>query len=117
MIPIARELADLNFALCATEGTLAALAEAGLPAERVFKVNEGHPDAVEWMEAGRIQLVINTPLGGQSHYDEAAMRATALKLGIPCLTTLSASAAAVEGIRARQEGRAGIAALQEYHRG
>ena len=117
VIPIARELADLNFALCATEGTLAALAEAGLPAERVFKVNEGHPDAVEWMEAGRIQLVINTPLGGQSHYDEAAMRATALKLGIPCLTTLSASAAAVEGIRARQEGRAGIAALQEYHRG
>jgi len=117
LIPIARELADLKFALCATEGTRAALAEAGLPAERVFKVNEGHPNAIEWMEAGRIQLVINTPLGGQSHYDEAAMRATALRLGIPCLTTLSASAAAVEGIRARQEGRAGIAALQEYHRG
>jgi carbamoyl-phosphate synthase large subunit len=68
------------------------------------------------MEGGRIQLVINTPLGGQSHYDEAAIRATALRLGIPCLTTLSASAAAVEGIRARQEGTTGVAALQEYHR-
>jgi carbamoyl-phosphate synthase large subunit len=117
VIPIARELADLKFELCATEGTRAALAEAGLPAERVLKVDEGHPNAVEWMEAGRIQLVINTPLGGRSHYDEAAIRASALRLGIPCLTTLSASAAAVEGIRARQEGTTGVAALQEYHRG
>jgi carbamoyl-phosphate synthase large subunit len=117
LIPIARELADLKFTLCATEGTREALAEAGLESERVFKVNEGHPNAVEWMETGRIQLVINTPLGGQSHHDEAMMRAAALRLGIPCLTTLSASAAAVEAIRARQEGRAGIATLQEYHRG
>jgi carbamoyl-phosphate synthase large subunit len=117
VIPIARELADLKFALCATEGTREALAEAGLPAERVYKVREGHPNAVEWMEEGRIQLVINTPLGGTSHYDEAAIRAAALRLGIPCLTTLSASAAAVEGIRARQEEATGVAALQEYHRG
>jgi carbamoyl-phosphate synthase large subunit len=117
LIPIARELADLKFTLCATEGTQAALAEAGLAAEKVFKVNEGHPNAVEWMESGRIQLVINTPLGGKSHYDEASIRAAALRLQIPCLTTLSASAAAVEAIRARQEERTGIAALQEYHRG
>jgi carbamoyl-phosphate synthase large subunit len=68
------------------------------------------------MEAGEIQLVINTPLGGKSHYDEAAIRATALRLGIPCLTTLSASAAAVEGIRALQEERSEVAPLQEYYR-
>ncbi|MCA1580116.1 MAG: carbamoyl-phosphate synthase large subunit [Acidobacteria bacterium] len=116
LLPIARELADLKFALCATEGTAAALAAAGIPAERVLKVNEGHPNAVEEMRAGRIQLVINTPLGGASHYDEAAIRAAALALGIPCLTTLSASAAAVEGIRALQEERTGVASLQEYHR-
>ena len=116
LIPIARELADLRFELCATEGTQAALADAGLAAARVFKVNEGHPNAVDRMEAGEIQLIINTPLGGASHYDEAAIRAAALRLGIPCLTTLSASAAAVEGIRARQEGATGVSALQEYHR-
>jgi carbamoyl-phosphate synthase large subunit len=116
LIPIARELADLKFELCATEGTAQALQEAGLAAERVFKVNEGRPNAVDRMEAGEIQLVINTPLGGKSHYDEAAIRTTALRLGIPCLTTLSASAAAVEGIRARQEETTGVAALQEYHR-
>ena len=116
-IPIARELADLGFTLCATEGTRAALEGAGLPAERVFKVNEGHPNAVDRMEAGDIQLVINTPLGRESHFDEAAIRSAALRLGIPCLTTLSASAAAVEGIRALQEGAGGVQALQEYHRG
>jgi carbamoyl-phosphate synthase large subunit len=117
-IPIARELADLGFALCATEGTKAALEAAGLSAERVYKVNEGHPSAVDRMEAGDIQLVINTPLGRESHFDEPAIRAAALRLGIPCLTTLSASAAAVEAIRALQEGTTGgVAALQEYHRG
>ena len=116
-VPIARELADLGFTLCATEGTRAALEAAGLSAERVFKVNEGHPNAVDRMEAGDIQLVINTPLGRESHFDEPAIRAAALRLGIPCLTTLSASAAAVEGIRSLQEEAGGVAALQEYHRG
>ncbi|MDQ6892916.1 MAG: carbamoyl-phosphate synthase large subunit [Acidobacteriota bacterium] len=117
VIPIARELVDLGFPLCATEGTQKALLEAGLPAERVWKVNEGHPNAVEEMREGRIQLVINTPLGGASHYDEAAIRAAALQLGIPCLTTLSASAAAVEGIRSLQEETMTVGSLQEYHRG
>jgi carbamoyl-phosphate synthase large subunit len=116
LIPIARELADLGFRLCATEGTREALAHSGLEAERVFKVNEGNPNAVDRMEAGEIQLVVNTPLGGESHYDEAAIRAAALRLQIPCLTTLSAAAAAVEGIRAWREEATGVAALQEYHR-
>ena len=115
-MPIARELKDLGFRLCATEGTRRALGEAGLDAELVLKVNEGKPNAVDRMEAGEIQLIVNTPLGGQSHYDEAAIRAAALRLGIACLTTLSASAAAVEGIRARQEGTTGVSPLQDYHR-
>ncbi|MEP6471195.1 MAG: carbamoyl-phosphate synthase large subunit [Acidobacteriota bacterium] len=116
LIPIARELADLGFRLCATEGTREALRRSGLDADRVFKVNEGSPNAVDRMEAGEIQLVINTPFGGESHYDEAAIRAAALRLQIPCLTTLSAAAAAVEGIRARREEATGVAPLQEYHR-
>ena len=116
LLPIARELADLGFRLCATEGTRDALSQSGLEAELVYKVNEGSPNAVQRMESGEIQLVINTPLGGESHYDEAAIRAAALRLRIPCLTTLSAAAAAVEGIRARREEATGVAALQEYHR-
>ena len=86
-------------------------------AEPVFKVNEGSPNAVDRMEAGEIQMVINTPLGSSSRFDEAAIRAAALRLSIPCLTTLSAATAAVEGIRSRQEEATGVAPLQEYHRG
>ncbi len=117
VIPIGRELKDLGFALCATEGTSQALREAGVDAERVYRVNEGSPNAVDRMEAGEIQLVVNTPLGRGSRFDEAAIRAAALRLSIPCLTTLSAATAAVEGIRARQEEATSVASLQEYHRG
>ena len=117
VIPIGKELRDLGFTLCATEGTREALSEAGVEAERIYKVNEGSPNAVDRMEAGEIQLVINTPLGKESRFDEAAIRAAALRLSIPCLTTLSAATAAVEGIRARQEGATSVASLQEYHRG
>ena len=117
VVPIGRELADLGFSLCATRGTLEALREAGVAAEPVFKVNEGSPNAVERMEAGEIQMIINTPLGRASHFDEAAIRAAALRLSIPCLTTLSAATAAVEGIRSRQEEATSVAPLQEYHRG
>ncbi len=116
VIPIGRELRDLGFVLCATEGTREALREAGVDAEHVFKVNEGSPNAVDRMEAGDIQLVVNTPLGSESRFDEAAIRAAALRLSIPCLTTLSAATAAVEGIRAWQEEATGVAPLQEYHR-
>jgi carbamoyl-phosphate synthase large subunit len=117
VVPIGRELADLGFILCATEGTREALREGGVEAEPVFKVNEGSPNAVERMEAGEIQMVINTPLGKASRFDEAAIRAAALRLSIPCLTTLSAATAAVEGIRSRQEEATSVAPLQEYHRG
>jgi carbamoyl-phosphate synthase large subunit len=113
--PIARELSALGFRLYATEGTAAHLSGAGLAATSIFKVNEGRPNAVDRMDAGEIQMVINTPLGKLSHYDEAAIRAAALRLNIPCLTTLSAAAAAVEAIRALQERATDVAALQEFH--
>jgi carbamoyl-phosphate synthase large subunit len=116
VVTIGRELKDLGFELCATEGTREALLQAEIPAERVYKVNEGSPNAVDRMEGGEIQLIINTPLGGPSRFDDAAIRAAALRLSIPCLTTLSAATAAVEGIRARQEEATGVASLQEYHR-
>jgi carbamoyl-phosphate synthase large subunit len=116
VVAIGKELEDLGFSLCATEGTSEALRQAGVSAERVYKVNEASPNAVDRMEAGEIQLVINTPLGGVSRFDEAAIRAAALRLSIPCLTTLSAATAAVEGIRARQEEATSVASLQEYHR-
>jgi carbamoyl-phosphate synthase large subunit len=117
VVPIARELAALGFQILATRGTVDVLEAAGVQAERVFKVNEGRPNVVDHMLNGRVQLIINTPLGHASHWDEAAMRRNALPLGIPLITTLSGAAAAVEGIRAIQQEKLGVISLQELHGG
>ena len=111
--PIAREL-GAGFRPTRRRGPRH-LSGAGISATSIFKVNEGRPNAVDRMDAGEIQMVINTPLGKLSHYDEAAIRAAALRLNIPCLTTLSAAAAAVEAIHAPQERATEVAALQEFH--
>jgi len=112
-IPIARELLALGFSLAATAGTERALARAGLTARRVLKVNEGRPNVVDHMINGEIDLVVNTPLGRESFYDEVAIRRTALERDIPCLTTLSAAWAALDAIRARQRGPVSVSSLQE----
>ncbi len=99
LAPIARELHALGFHLVASSGTAASLSKAGLHVETVFKVNEGRPNVVDRMINGEIQLIVNTPLGEESYFDEVAIRRSALERDIPCLTTLSAAAAAVEAIR------------------
>jgi carbamoyl-phosphate synthase large subunit len=99
LVPIARELFAIGFALTASHGTAVSLRRAGLPVEVVFKVNEGRPNVVDRMINGEIQLVVNTPLGRDSFFDEQAIRRTALERDIPCLTTLSAALAAVEAIK------------------
>src|SRR5512140_2078245 len=104
LLPIARELASLGFRLYATAGTAAFLSAAGLVATPVLKVNEGRPNVVDRMINGEIQLVVNTPLGKDSFFDEVAIRRNALERDIPCLTTLTAAAAALEAIRARSGG-------------
>jgi len=94
----------LGFHLFATKGTAAALRAGGLLVETVLKVNEGRPNVVDRMINGDVHLIVNTPLGKESFYDEVAIRRTALDRDVPCLTTLSAAAAAVEAIRARAKG-------------
>jgi carbamoyl-phosphate synthase large subunit len=117
MIPIARRLREIGFTLLATKGTAQALREAGLPVHAIFKVNEGRPNVIDHLLNGEIQLIINTPLGKVSRYDEYAIGRNAINHNIPCLTTLSAAAAAVEGIKALQEQRLRVKSLQEYHAG
>ena len=113
ILPIARELASLGFALVATSGTARALAAGGLTATTVLKVAEGRPNIVDRLINGEVDLVVNTPLGRESFYDEVAIRRTALERDIPCLTTLSAASAAIEAIRARAAGALSYAPLQE----
>jgi carbamoyl-phosphate synthase large subunit len=113
ILPIARELASLGFSLIASSGTSRALREGGLTASTVLKVNEGRPNIVDCLINGEVDLIINTPLGRESFYDEVEIRRTALERDVPCLTTLSAASAAIEAIRARAAGALSFAPLQE----
>jgi carbamoyl-phosphate synthase large subunit len=113
LLPIALELAGLGFHLLATGGTATYLRQQGLSVDTVLKVHEGRPHVVDRLLSGEIHLVINTPLGRPSHVDDAQIRQAAIKAGVPCITTLSGAAAAVEGIAAIRHGELGVYALQE----
>jgi carbamoyl-phosphate synthase large subunit len=117
LLPLARDLLTLGFDLAATRGTAAFLQAHGLPVEMVHKVNEGPENAADRIAEGRIQLVINTPLGRDSFYDEGAIRRSALTRGIPCITTLSGSRAVVDAIRTLRSGRWEVESLQELAAG
>jgi carbamoyl-phosphate synthase large subunit len=114
---LGKELVALGFRLLATRGTAAALEAAGVEAEPVFKVNEGRPNIVDLVKTGKIDLVINTPLGRESFYDEKSIRRAAIRYNIPCITTLAAAHAAARGIRALHEQGIEVAALQDLHKG
>ncbi len=116
VVPIARELAALGFKLLATRGTAAALRAAQIEVESVYKVNEGRPSIVDLIRSGKVDLIINTPLGRESFYDEKSIRRAAVRYRIPCITTLSAAQAATQGIRALQEHSHQVLALQDLHR-
>jgi carbamoyl-phosphate synthase large subunit len=83
--------------------------------EKVYKVNEGRPNVVDLIKSGKLDLIINTPLGRASRYDEKAIRRAAVQGGITCITTLSAALAAINGIRAQKEKGIQVASLQELH--
>ena len=115
VLSLARDLSQLGFTLLATRGTAAALSAAGIPAEAVYKANEGRPNIIDLVKTGRVDLIINTPLGRESFYDEKSIRRAAVRYKVPCITTLSAAQAAARGIRALIDHSFGVNALQDLH--
>jgi carbamoyl-phosphate synthase large subunit len=113
LVPIARDLAALGFTLLATGGTASYLQSQGLDVTQIYKVNEGRPNAVDYVKNGDVALIVNTPLGKASFFDEAAIRRAAIVYGVPMLTTLSGAAAAVQAIHALREGSWTVLSLQE----
>jgi carbamoyl-phosphate synthase large subunit len=113
---LARKLSRLGFGIVATLGTAARLLEVGMNVETVFKVNEGRPNIVDHIKSGEISLVINTPLGRVSHYDEQAIRRAALQYNVPCVTTMTGAQALVEAIGAAgSQSTPNVHSLQELH--
>jgi carbamoyl-phosphate synthase large subunit len=113
--PLGCELSSLGFKLAATRGTAATLAAAGIEAEPVYKVNEGRPNIVDLVKTGKIHLIINTPLGRESFYDEKSIRRAAIRYNVPCITTIAAANAAARGLRSLLEDSFEVTALQELH--
>ena len=115
-VVLARRLSRVGFELMATLGTAARLREVGLECETVFKVNEGRPNVADHIKQGDIALVINTPLGRASHYDEQAIRRAALQYNVPCVTTMTGAQALVEALASRATAKEfQVHALQELH--
>jgi carbamoyl-phosphate synthase large subunit len=115
LLPVARDLVALGLNLTATRGTAAFLESHGVPVERIFKVNEGRPNVVDLIRSRRIQLIVNTPLGRESYYDEAAIRKSAILHGVLCVTTLTGASATVAGIRSLQKRALAVSPLQELY--
>jgi carbamoyl-phosphate synthase large subunit len=113
-LKIARDLHRLGFILHATPGTAAFLERAGLPVQTVNKLAQGSPHTVDLIRAGRVQLILNTPLGPEAHTDGAAIRAAATAMDVPLLTTLSAATAAVSAIRAVKQKEIRYRSLQAH---
>ena len=116
VVQLARELQDLGFSLIATAGTAEFLRGHGVEVGGTWKVHEiERPNIVDRMINGEVTLVINTPYGKSAYTDDTYIRRNALSLMIPCITTLTAARACVEGIRAGRDGVSTFASLQEQH--
>ena len=117
VLPIARDLAQLGFTLTASRGTAAFLRVHGIDVEVIYKVNEGRPNISDQIVNGKIDLVINTPLGRDSFFDDRSVRRAATMTQVPCITTLTGASAAVSAIRALRSQALIVRSLQDYYAG
>ncbi|MDZ4672966.1 MAG: carbamoyl-phosphate synthase large subunit [Gemmatimonadota bacterium] len=115
VVPIARRLHELGFAIAATAGTADVLEAAGIPASRVLKVHEGRPNVIDLLVSGQVHLLINTPLGKLTQQDDYRLRRAALQHRVPYTTTLSAASAACDAITALKQHDGEVRSLQEWH--
>ena len=112
---IASDLVALGFSIVASRGTAAYLRAQGVDTDLVFKINEGRPHIGDQILNGGVDLIINTPLGRDSFFDDLTVRRIAMLHGVPCITTLTGAAAAVSAIRAMQNEALTVRSLQQYH--
>jgi len=115
VLPAARRFAEIGFTILATSGTAAFLGKHGIATTPVLKVHEGRPNIDDKITNGEIQLIVNTPAGKTSEFDDSYIRKSAIKHRVPYITTTSAALAAAEGIAAHRESNGAVRSLQSYH--
>ncbi len=117
VLPAAREFAGLGFRILATSGTQDFLSDRGVSAESILKLHQGRPNIEDAIKNGEIQLVVNTPAGKTSEFDDSYIRKAAIRHRVPYITTTAAALAAAKGIAAYRESRDRVRSLQSYHAG
>jgi carbamoyl-phosphate synthase large subunit len=115
IVDVARQFAELGFELIATGGTATTLEKAGLKVERIHKLQEGRPNAIDLLKNKELQMVINTPSGATPRADEIKIRTTAVYTGTPIMTTISSAQAAARGIASLKKSGYEVKTVQEYH--
>jgi carbamoyl-phosphate synthase large subunit len=115
ILEIAKEFKNVGFKIRATQGTHKFLKDKGIKSKFILKTHEGRPNIIDAITNNEIQLVINTPTGKLSKYDDSYIRKAAIKYKVPYITTTAAAAAAVKGIAARQKTDTHVKSLQSYH--
>ena len=117
LVEVGRLFAEAGFEIVATAGTKAMLEEAGIPARKVLKVQEGRPNLVDLILNNEVALVLNTPsLSTESAQDDSYIRKAAIKAHVPYMTTMAAAKATALGIaEVKKNGASGVRSLQEYH--
>lgn len=116
-LEVAKQLHELGFTIVSTEGCGQYFTENGVPCKILKKLQEGRPNIYDAMVNGEVDLIVNSPAGKQSKYDDSYLRKTAINKKIPYLTTMSAALASAKGIAAviRKE-HGSLKSLQEYHK-
>jgi len=115
ILPAARNFIYMGFTILSTGGTRQFLQDNGIPCGLILKVHQGRPNIVDAIKNKEIDLVVNTPAGRLSEYDDSYIRKNAIKYKIPYITTTSAALSATEGIKERQNGEYKVKSIQEYH--
>ncbi len=115
LLEIARSFSKLGFKIIATRGTHKQLEENNMPSEPILKLHEDRPNIVDAIKNGEIQLVVNTPHGRLSEFDDSYIRKTSIKYKIPYITTIAGALASAKGIAAYRQGSCEPKSLQEYH--
>jgi carbamoyl-phosphate synthase large subunit len=116
ILQTSRNFKEMGFRIMATAGTREFLEANGIQALFINKLHEHRPNIIDAIVNGHIDLVINTPSGKLSEYDDSYIRKTAIKHYVPYITTTAAAYAATQGIKARLNGKYQVKSLQEYHR-
>ena len=117
VVQVARGFYEDGFKILATGRTCDMIREAGIPAEKIKKLQEGRPNVYDAIANGQVQLIVNTPSGKESRFDDSYIRKAAVKGKIPYMTTMAAAIATTEGIRKVREkgGKLEVKSLQEFH--